>query len=86
MHLKRTVAVGFVIGVSDRVLSQSHQLVFNPFHGYPEGDRNILDTRREERIKELSAIDGAFVPRKSYAETAVPDGADVKVVHLISGG
>ncbi len=59
----RTVGTLFVLGDSDRVLSQSHQLVFNPFHGYPEGDRNILDHRLEETIKEFSAIDGAFVVR-----------------------
>ena len=53
----------FVVGDSDRVLSQSHQLVFNPFHGYPEDDRNILDPRLEETVKEFSAIDGAFVLR-----------------------
>src|SRR5271157_4310055 len=59
----RTVGTLFVVGDSDRVLSQSHQLVFNPFHGYPEGERNILDHRLEETIKEFSAIDGAFVVR-----------------------
>jgi diadenylate cyclase len=59
----RTVGTLFVIGDSDRVLSQSHQLVFNPFHGYPEGERNIIDHRLEETIKEFSAIDGAFVVR-----------------------
>jgi DNA integrity scanning protein DisA with diadenylate cyclase activity len=59
----RTVGTLFVVGDSDRVLSQSHQLVFNPFHGYPEEERNILDHRLEETIKEFSAIDGAFVVR-----------------------
>ncbi len=37
--------------------------MINPFHGYPETDRNILDPRLEETIKEFSAIDGAFVIR-----------------------
>jgi DNA integrity scanning protein DisA with diadenylate cyclase activity len=59
----RTVGTLFILGDSDRVLSQSHQLVFNPFHGYPEEERNILDHRLEETIKEFSAIDGAFVVR-----------------------
>lgn len=59
----RTVGTLFVVGDSDRVLSQSHQLVINPFHGYPEGERNILDPRLEETVKEFSAIDGAFVIR-----------------------
>jgi sulfur carrier protein len=34
----------------------------------------------------IISIDGVFVPRSAYAQTAVPDGADVKVVHLLSGG
>lgn len=59
----RPVGTLFIVGDHDRVLTQSHQLVFNPFHGYPEGDRNILDARLEETIKEFSAIDGAFVVR-----------------------
>jgi DNA integrity scanning protein DisA with diadenylate cyclase activity len=59
----RPVGTLFVIGDSDQVLAQSHQLVINPFHGYPESDRNILDARLEETIKEFSAIDGAFVVR-----------------------
>ncbi|HEX4218354.1 MAG TPA: diadenylate cyclase, partial [Acidimicrobiales bacterium] len=59
----RPVGTLFVIGDSDRVLAQSHQLVINPFHGYPEGERNILDPRLEETIKEFSAIDGAFIVR-----------------------
>jgi DNA integrity scanning protein DisA with diadenylate cyclase activity len=59
----RSVGTIFVVGDSSRVLSQSHQLVINPFHGYPENERNILDPRLEETIKEFSAIDGAFVIR-----------------------
>jgi DNA integrity scanning protein DisA with diadenylate cyclase activity len=59
----RPVGTIFVVGDSDRVLAQSHQLVINPFHGYPETERNILDPRLEETVKEFSAIDGAFVIR-----------------------
>jgi DNA integrity scanning protein DisA with diadenylate cyclase activity len=59
----RPVGTLFIVGDSDNVLAQSHQLVINPFHGYPEAERNILDPRLEETIKEFSAIDGAFVIR-----------------------
>jgi DNA integrity scanning protein DisA with diadenylate cyclase activity len=59
----RPVGTIFILGDSDRVLAQSRQLVINPFHGYPEADRNVLDPRMEETIKEFSAIDGAFVIR-----------------------
>jgi diadenylate cyclase len=59
----RPVGTLFVLGDCERVLAQSHQLVINPFHGYPECERNVLDPRLEETIKEFSAIDGAFVIR-----------------------
>ncbi len=59
----RTVGTVFVLGDVDNVLAQSRQLVINPFHGYPEDERNILDPRLEETIKEFSAIDGAFIVR-----------------------
>jgi diadenylate cyclase len=59
----RPVGTIFILGDSDRVLGQSRQLVINPFHGYPEEDRNVLDPRLEETIKEFSAIDGAFIIR-----------------------
>jgi diadenylate cyclase len=59
----RPVGTLFVLGDSDGVLGQSRQLVINPFFGYPEAERNILDPRLEETIKEFSAIDSAFVVR-----------------------
>lgn len=59
----RPVGTLFVLGDPDGVLGQSRQLVINPFHGYPEDERNCLDPRLEETIKEFSAIDGAYVIR-----------------------
>jgi DNA integrity scanning protein DisA with diadenylate cyclase activity len=59
----RPVGTLFVVGDCERVLEQSHQLVINPFHGYPESERNILDPKLEETVKEFSAIDGAFIIR-----------------------
>jgi sulfur carrier protein len=32
------------------------------------------------------SVNGQLVPRKAYATTTVPDGADVQVIHMISGG
>jgi thiamine biosynthesis protein ThiS len=31
-------------------------------------------------------VNGKLVKRPDYATTTVPDGADVQVIHLISGG
>ncbi|HNQ44413.1 MAG TPA: sulfur carrier protein ThiS [Candidatus Cloacimonadota bacterium] len=31
-------------------------------------------------------INDVLVPKQDYATTTIPDGAEVKVIHLISGG
>ena len=51
----------FVLGDDEKVLQLSRQMIMNPFSGYPEDERNILNPDLEETIKEFSAIDGAFV-------------------------
>jgi diadenylate cyclase len=71
----RPVGTLFVIGDSDQVLAHSHQLVINPFHGYPEAERNILDPRLEETIKEFSAIDaGRYLAPRSKRDERLPQG------------
>jgi diadenylate cyclase len=59
----KSVGTIFTLGDHEKVLQLSRQLVMNPFHGYPEEDRNILDPNLRETIREFSAIDGAFVIR-----------------------
>ena len=56
-------AVGalFVLGDSQEVLKASKQMILNPFHGYPEHQRQILDDSMTDTIKEYSSLDGAFV-------------------------
>lgn len=59
----KPVGTLFVVGDYDRVLPCCRQMVINPFFGYHEEDRNILDLGLEETIKEFSRIDGAFIIR-----------------------
>jgi len=59
----KPVGAIFVIGDSKRVMELSHQLILNPFRGYSEEQRNILDENLEETVKEFSTIDGAFIIR-----------------------
>ena len=54
----------FVLGRHEDVLKFSHPMVINPFQGYPEEERNILDYRLKETVKEFSSIDGAFILRE----------------------
>ena len=51
----------FVVGDTNTVNQYVRQLIINPFRGYSEAERNILDPSLEETIKEFSAIDGAFI-------------------------
>jgi diadenylate cyclase len=54
----------FVLGKHEEVLKYSHPMVINPFQGYPEEERNILDHRLKETVKGFSSIDGAFIIRE----------------------
>ena len=59
----KPIGTTFVLGDQERVLPISRQLIINPFKGYPESERNILDRRLRETIKEFSMMDGAFIIR-----------------------
>jgi len=59
----RPVGCLFVIGDNDHVAKLTKPLVLNPFFGYKEEDRNILNPFMDETVKEFSSIDGAFVIR-----------------------
>jgi DNA integrity scanning protein DisA with diadenylate cyclase activity/mannitol/fructose-specific phosphotransferase system IIA component (Ntr-type) len=59
----RPVGTTFVIGDYDRVVRYCRQMVINPFRGYAEEEKSILDPSLEETVKEFSTIDGAFVVR-----------------------
>ena len=51
----------FVLGDSAGVQENSRQNIINPFKGYPENERNIMDDTMTETVKEFATIDGAFV-------------------------
>ncbi|MCF7688956.1 MAG: diadenylate cyclase [Cephaloticoccus sp.] len=51
----------FVVGDIARVSKFAKPLVLNPFYGYKEEDRNILNPFMDETVKEFSSIDGAFL-------------------------
>ncbi|MSU66563.1 MAG: hypothetical protein EXS38_10785 [Opitutus sp.] len=59
----RPVGSLFVVGDYEKVSSLSKPLVLNPFFGYKEEDRNILNPFMDETVKEFSSIDGAFIIR-----------------------
>jgi diadenylate cyclase len=59
----RPVGCLFVVGDTAKVEEHTKPLVLNPFYGYKEEDRNILNPFMDETVKEFSSIDGAFVIR-----------------------
>lgn len=57
----KPVGTIFVVGDDDHVMQLSRQMIINPFKGYEEEERNILNPALKETIREFAAMDGAFV-------------------------
>ena len=53
----------FALGNADKISEYTKPLILNPFYGYKDEDRNILNPFMDETVKELSSIDGAFIIR-----------------------
>jgi thiamine biosynthesis protein ThiS len=48
--------------------------------------QRVLDVMRYTFRMLVVKVDGRLVKRDDYASTGVPNGADVKVIHLVAGG
>lgn len=57
----KPVGTVFVVGDSRNVLRLSEPLGFDPVRGYSRAERNILDQRVREAIKEIAPLDGAVI-------------------------
>ncbi len=53
----------FVVGDYEGIRPNTKQLVLNPFYGYEDEERNILNPFMDETVKEFSGLDGAFIIR-----------------------
>ncbi len=60
----RSVGTIFILGDHEKVLQFVRQMIINPFAGYSEEERNILNPMLTETIREFSALDGAFIIRE----------------------
>jgi len=58
--------IGTILCIGDHtnVLEKSRQLTINPFQGLSEAERNVLDPKIREAIKNFSVLDGAFIIRE----------------------
>ena len=57
----KPVGTLFVVGDTRRVLATSAPAGFDPMRGYTRKERNLLDSRVREGIKEIAQLDGAIV-------------------------
>ena len=75
----------FVLGHSTEVMEKSKQLTINPFQGISEAERNVLDPKIREALKNFAVLDGAFVIREDGVVLAagrylqVGDGSKVEL-------
>ncbi|HEY8208739.1 MAG TPA: diadenylate cyclase [Myxococcaceae bacterium] len=58
--------IGTIITIGDHnnVMEKSRQMTINPFQGLSEAERNVLDPKIHDAIKNFSVLDGAFVIRE----------------------
>jgi len=82
------VGTTMIIGDEEAVRAMCQQLTINPFRGYEERERNLLDPALEETVKEFASLDGAFVVNRhgviQSAGTYLSPPAEVRV-ELVSG-
>ena len=48
--------------------------------------QDILDAKKYKFPMLIITVDGEHVPKEQYATAKVPDEANVKVIHMLSGG
>lgn len=67
----KPVGTMFVVGDTDKVLTMSRPLNFNPFRGYSRKERDIRDKKVREQIKDIAQLEGAILVRRDgVAEAA----------------
>ena len=60
----RPVGALFVVGDSATVMEKSRQLTLNPFQGYSEDERNIMNPEVRHALHAFAVLDGAFIMRE----------------------
>jgi diadenylate cyclase len=57
----KPVGTMFVVGDTRKVMARSRAVGFDPVRGYSRKERNLLDARVREGIKEIAQMDGAII-------------------------
>jgi DNA integrity scanning protein DisA with diadenylate cyclase activity len=72
----KAVGTMFVVGDTRKVLAASHPAGFDAVKGHKRQERNVLDLRARESIKEVAQLDGAFI--------VTPDGTVEKACQIVN--
>ena len=83
----RSIGTLFVLGPPERMGRHLRQLILNPMRGHLRRERNIQRPELTETLRELSALDGAFVvsPRGVVESAGTYVDARAKNVRLKPG-
>ncbi len=76
------VGTMFVVGDTKKVLTESHPSGFDPVKGYNRKERNLIDPRVREGIKEIAQLDGAFIIANAGTVEAACRIVDSSAAHL----
>jgi DNA integrity scanning protein DisA with diadenylate cyclase activity len=60
----RPVGALFVVGDASRVMEASRPLSLNPFQGYSEDERNLMNPEVRRALRAFTVLDGAFILRE----------------------
>ena len=60
----RPVGALFVVGDAAKVMEKSRQLTMNPFQGYSEDEKNIMNPDVRHALHAFAVLDGAFIVRE----------------------
>ncbi len=60
----RPIGALFVVGDASTVMEKSRQLTLNPFQGYSEDEKNIMNPDVRHALHAFAVLDGAFVVRE----------------------
>ncbi len=61
----RPVGALFVVGDSSKVMENSRPLSLNPFQGYSEDERNLMNPEVRRALRAFTVLDGAFILREN---------------------
>ncbi|MDW7730931.1 MAG: diadenylate cyclase [Methanolobus sp.] len=57
----KPIGTAFILGDAEEVMARSHQIILNPYVGHRDEDRDVLNKKNWESVKEFAQLDGVFI-------------------------